>query len=255
MRRVLRPHLTHAVDLLRTLGLRRGVGVLVGWLLLRREFVVVAWLIPPRETEPASRADVECRLLDESGLPTFAARCPELGMAEVRRRWAAGMECLVLWHDGAIAAYRWDVPAAADPIYLPYLGRRVRLAPGDVLTYEARTLPTSRRLRLGAELVDAAVARARARGDRRCVGLNAAWNHASLRWAQQLGWERLGTVGWGRAGLGRRYFATGAVSFVDGEIWFPPSPCPVGGRAKSRPLTGFPDQRNVPGVPRGGAVR
>jgi GNAT superfamily N-acetyltransferase len=75
--------------------------------------------------------------------------------------------------------------------------------------------------RLGAELVSAAVERARRRGATRLVGLVAAWNRASLGWAEHLGWKRLGTVGYRRVGLGRRYFARGSMAIVGGEIRFP----------------------------------
>jgi GNAT superfamily N-acetyltransferase len=88
----------------------------------------------------------------------------------------------------AIVAYRWDLTGPARPLHLPYLRRSVRLALGDALVYDLRTLPASRRLRLGTELVTAAVERARRRGARRCVGLIAAWNRASLPWAELLGW-------------------------------------------------------------------
>jgi GNAT superfamily N-acetyltransferase len=149
------------------------------------------------------------------------AQCPELTAREIRRRWAAGLECMVLWQDSVIATYRWDAIWSVGPIYLPYLDRFLRLAPGDSLVYDTRTLPASRRLRLGAELVSAAVERARQQGARRLVGLVAAWNRASLRWAEGLGWKRLGSVGYRHVGLRRRYFAKGSMAIVDGEIRFP----------------------------------
>jgi hypothetical protein len=62
------------------------------------------------------------------------------------------------------------------------------------------------------------------------VGLIAGWNRASLSWAGGLGWKRLGTVGYRRVGLRRRYFATGSMAIVDGEIRFPASgPPPIAG--------------------------
>jgi GNAT superfamily N-acetyltransferase len=131
---------------------------------------------------------------------------------------------MVLWQDSAIATYRWDAIWSVGPIYLPYLDRFLRLGPGDSLVYDTRTLPSSRRLRLGAELVSAAVERARRQGATRLVGLVAAWNRASLGWAEHLGWKRLGTVGYRRVGLRRRYFARGSMSIEDGEIRFPPPP-------------------------------
>lgn len=218
-----RARLTHVADFFRELGLRRGLTVFPVWLLARREFVAVAWDIPPRQ-EPASEPpDVRWTVLDEAGLPAFTAECRELTAREVRQRWASGLDCLVLWRGSAMVAYRWDVPSAVGALYLPYLGRTLRLGPGEALTYETRTVPASRRLRLGAMLVAAAMDRARQRGDRRYVGFVASWNRASVQWAEGLGWERVGTVGWERAGLRRRYFATGAMSIVGDEVRFPPS--------------------------------
>jgi GNAT superfamily N-acetyltransferase len=226
----LRARLTNVADVVRTLGVREGLAVAPAWLLVQREFVAVAWPIPPAAPEVPLRPGVRCAVLDEASLPAFMAHCPELTVQEIRRRWAAGLECMVLWHDSAIATYRWDATWSAGPIHLPYLDRFLRLAPGDSLVYDTRTLPASRRIRLGAELVTAAVERARRKGAKRLVGLIAGWNRASLSWAGGLGWKRLGTVGYRRVGLRRRYFATGSMAIVDGEIRFPASgPPPIAG--------------------------
>ena len=37
-------------------------------------------------------------VLDEAGLRAFVAECPELTAREIPRRWAAGIECMALWH-------------------------------------------------------------------------------------------------------------------------------------------------------------
>jgi GNAT superfamily N-acetyltransferase len=236
MLRSLRARLLRAADPVRALGLGRGLSALPPWFLWRREFVAVAWPIPARPIEITLRPGVEWRVLDEAGLPAFVAECPELAPEEIRRRWAAGLESLVLRHDRTIVAYRWDAIGAVDPLYLPYLRRIARLAPGDALVYDTWTLPARRRLRLGAELVAAAMERARQRGNRRYVGLIATWNRPSLRWAEHLGWVRLGTVGWRRVGLRRRYFATGALAIVDGEARFLPPVMP-GGQAHGGPTS------------------
>ncbi len=233
----IRVRLTRLDDLVRTLGPRRSLSVLPAWLFLRREFVAVARPIPALPEAGPARAGARWTVLDETGLRAFVAGCPELTAREIRRRWAAGIDCMVLWHAGAIVAYRWDVTGSAGAFHLPYLDRSVRLDPGDALVYDTRTLPASRRLRLGAELVTAAVERARRRGARRYMGLVAAWNRASLQWAELLGWERLGTVGWRRAGLRRRYFATGAMAIVDGEIRFPPRAAPPGDLSPEPPTS------------------
>ena len=223
----LRSRLRVAADLARTVGPRRSVAIGAAWLLWRREFVAVAWPIPPQREEGPARPGARCALLDEAGLRAFMASCPELPAREIRRRWAAGLECLVLWHGEALAAYRWDATWAVGPLHLPYLGRALRLAPGDSLVYDTFTRPDSRRLHLGAELVNAAVVRARGRGVRRFVGLIAAWNSASRGWAAHLGWEAIGTVGYRRVGLRRRYFATGGMALVGDEVRFPLSGRPA----------------------------
>ena len=237
MRGPLRDRLTRLADLVRTVGPRRSLTVLPVWLLLRREFVVVVTPIPALPEVAPARAGMGCTVLDEAGLRAFVARCPEMTEREIRLRWSVGIECKVLWHEGAIVAYRWDVTGAVGAFHLPYLGRAVRLDPGDALVYDTRTLPASRRLRLGAELVAAAVEHARRRGARRYLGLIATWNRASLQWAELLGWERLGTVGWRRVGLRRRYFATGVMAIVDGEIRFPPRSAPPGGLSLEAPTS------------------
>jgi GNAT superfamily N-acetyltransferase len=219
----LRERLTRTADLVRTVGLRHGVGLLAAWLFRRREFVAVAFPLAAWPEAPPDGSPLRCDLLGEADLPALLAGCPEATASEARRRWAAGLECLVLRQRDTILAYRWDVPADLGPIYLPYLGAMVRPARGDVLTYEARTLPSHRRGGLGVALFASGAARARARGARRCVGLIAAWNKAGLRWAEHCGWERVGTVGYRRMWSRRRYFATGMLALVDDEVRFLPS--------------------------------
>jgi hypothetical protein len=78
----IRIRLTRVEDLVRTLGPHRSLSVLPARLLLRREFIAVArWTV-----------------LDEAGLRAFVAECPELTAREIPRRWAAGIECMALWH-------------------------------------------------------------------------------------------------------------------------------------------------------------
>jgi GNAT superfamily N-acetyltransferase len=218
----LRARLINVAYIVRTLGVRQSLTVVPAWLVTQREFVAVAWPVPPDAQEIPARPGVRCTVLDEATLPAFRAQCPELTAHEIRRRWAAGLECMILWQDSAVTTYRWDALWSVGPVYFPYLRRFLRLAPGDSLVYDTRTLPSSRRLRLGAELVSAAVERARWQGASRLVGLIAAWNRASLGWAEHLGWQRLGTVGYRRVGLRHPYFATGSMAIVDGEIGFPP---------------------------------
>jgi hypothetical protein len=69
----LRARLTRAADLLRAFGVGRSLTLLPGWLVLRREFIAVAWPIPARAQEIPAPAGVRCGVLGEAELPAFAA--------------------------------------------------------------------------------------------------------------------------------------------------------------------------------------
>jgi GNAT superfamily N-acetyltransferase len=199
---LLRAGLTHTRDIVRDLGLWRTIRVAPGWL-LAREFHVVATRVDAhldRMAPPAAR----CAVLQEREAIAFARACPGLSVREIRRRWREGQVCLVCWIGTEVAAYRWDAPGGA---YLPYLGRRLRGAPGDVVTIEARTLPGHRRVGAGSALLQARLHLARGHGAERLVGLVATWNRASLAWAAAVKWCHLGAVGYRWAGWRWRYFA------------------------------------------------
>jgi hypothetical protein len=184
-----------------------------GWF-LGREFHVVATAIDVRvdvAAPPAARCDV----LREKDLIAFVRACPAMSAREVRRRWGEQQVCLVCWIGTEVASYRWDTAAAT---YLPYLGRRLRVAPGDVITLETRTLPGHRRTGAGSVLLKAKLDSVRGHGVRRLVGLVAAWNRPSLAWAAAVGWAQLGVVGYRRVGWRRRYFVEGALRLEGDDV-------------------------------------
>jgi hypothetical protein len=172
---------------------------------------------------PGARSDV----LQERDLRVFLRACREVSAREVRRRWRAQQECLVCWIGPEVAAYRWD---GTGGTYLPYLGSRLRGAPGDVVVIECRTLPGRRRAGASSLLVQARLDRARRQGARRLIGLVAAWNQASLAWSAAVGWSNVGTVGYRWTGWGRRYYVEGALRLEGGEVVvLPPEVRVVGG--------------------------
>ncbi len=182
--------------------------------LLAREFHVVAGAIDARldvAALPAARYDV----LQEKDLIAFVQACPAMSIRGVRRRWREQQVCLVCWIGPEVAAYRWDAAGAA---YLPYLGRRFRGAPGDVITIEARTLPGHRRAGAGTMLLQAKLDSVRGHGARRLVGLIASWNRTSVAWAAAVGWFHLGVVGYRRVGWRRRYFVEGALRLEGDDV-------------------------------------
>ena len=207
----MRATLTHARDMVRDLGVRRSLRVAPRWL-IARDFHVLATRVDTRLELPAPR-EARCDVLGETDLAAFVRACPEVSVREARRRWRLDHVCLVCWIGREVAAYRWS---AAEAAYLPYLGRVLRGAPGDIVIIEARTLPDHRRAGAGLLLAQAELQYARRHGARRVVGLIAAWNHPSLAWAETAGWIYLGAVGYRRAGWRRQYFVAGAVR-LDGE--------------------------------------
>jgi GNAT superfamily N-acetyltransferase len=210
---VLRTHLIHARDIIRDLGLRRGLGMGPRWLQARRFHLVASPIDATLDVAPLTGA--RCEVLTERDLWAFVRGCQAVSAREVRRRWRARAECLVCWIDGEVAAYRWDTAGTA---YLPYLSRWLRGAPGDGLVLECRTLPGRRRTGAGSLLVEARFARARRQGIRRHVGLIAEWNRPSLAWAAGLGWSQLGAIGYRWTLRGRRYFAEGALRLDGDEV-------------------------------------
>jgi len=209
--RVLRAKLIHARDIIRDLGLSRGLRMGPRWLHARRFHVLASPL--DATLDVAAPPGARCAVLDERDLPAFVRGAGAMSAREVRRRWRAQEECLVCWIEGEVSAYRWDGRGTAD---LPYLGRRLRVAPDDGIVLECRTLPGRRRTRAGTLLVQARLERARALGIRRLVGLVAEWNQPSLAWAAGLGWSRLGVVGYRWTARGRRYLVEGALR-LDGD--------------------------------------
>jgi GNAT superfamily N-acetyltransferase len=211
--RLLRAGLTHTRDMVRDLGLRRSLRLAPRWL-FAREFHVVATTVDVR-LDFAAPPEARCDVLQEKDLIAFVRACPTMSVREVRRRWRGQQACLVCWIGTEVAAYRWDAAGAA---YLPYLGRRLRGAPGDVVTIEARTLPGYRRTGAGSMLVQAELDLARGHAARRLVGLIAAWNRSSLAWSAAVGWIRLGVVGYRRAGWRRRYFVEGTIRLEGDDV-------------------------------------
>jgi GNAT superfamily N-acetyltransferase len=210
---MVRASLTHTRDIIRDLGLRRGLEMGSRWLRARR-FHLLASPIDATLDLPAPPG-ARCEVLHERDLRAFVRGGGAASAREVRRRWRAQEECLVCWIAGEVAAYRWDATCAA---YLPYLGRRLRGAPGDGLVLECRTLPGRRRTGAGSLLVQARLERGRRLGTRRLVGLVAEWNQPSLAWAAGLGWSRTGVVGYRWTGWGRRYFVEGALRLEGDEV-------------------------------------
>ena len=103
---MLRTDLIHARDIIRDLGLRRGLGMGPRWLQARRFHLVASSIDATVAVAPLPGA--RCEVLTERDLQAFVRGCQAVSAREGRRRWRAREECLVCWIDGEVAADRWD---------------------------------------------------------------------------------------------------------------------------------------------------
>jgi hypothetical protein len=159
---------------------------------------------------------------------------PALTPAEISRRWAEGQEGHVWWLEGTPAHSYW---ITRKPVRLPYLGRTFRPAPGDVFVVDAFTRADLRGRGLDRLSGLDYLHRERAAGLRRSVALVASWNAPAHRVSRdRMGYTLAGSIGFHRALLARRYFATGLVR-LDADRGFSILPVkPSGGEpARSSP--------------------
>jgi GNAT superfamily N-acetyltransferase len=151
---------------------------------------------------------------------------------EVRRRLDTGQECWAAWIAGELAHWRWE---ATRPVFLRYLERTLRPAPGDLCVVDVYTAPRYRGRGLHTMGTLLALDRARACGLTRLVGLVAWWNTPARRVMEgKTGRKVVGSIGYWAMGPGRRYFARGGVRLEGEEIVIvtaPPADAPRSGAA------------------------
>lgn len=154
---------------------------------------------------PAIQTDVRFELSELSAheADTYCRLRPDAGEAEVRRRLASGYRCLVSRVAGQIVG---DVWFAAGDVWLPRLGRRVRLGPSDVYLYYASLSPELRGRNIGTARSRAVGEWLRREGYRRAVYAVSPYNRPALGVAAKLGAERLGSIGYVRVGPLERNF-------------------------------------------------
>lgn len=140
---------------------------------------------------------IQPRWLSTAGLDLLSDFNPRWPVAELERRLAEGQEAVVWLQAGRPVHCRW---LATRDAYLPYLGRRVRPAAGDLLSVEAYTPPEHRRRGLYEAGTAWTLAEIRRRGLRRGLFLVAGWNRPVRSLLERIGLERVGRIE--RFGLG-----------------------------------------------------
>lgn len=204
----MRVALRRLVDHARTLGPVRTGRVAARWLVRRTFTAYVRDLGGSLPDVPPAGAMV-LRAITEADFAAIERLDPALTAAEIRRRWAEGQEGHVWWLEGTPAHSYW---ITRQPVQLPYLGRTFRPVPGDVFVVDAFTRADLRGRGLDRLSGLDYLHRERAAGLRRSVALVATWNAPAHRVSRdRMGYEPVGSIGFHRALLVRRYFATGLV--------------------------------------------
>lgn len=221
--------LAAAVEIACQVGAITVVRDVLPWL-VRRRYVVIALTLPPaRPAAPATRPigaaarstasaarNLTLEVVGEADVDAVAAFRPTLyTSAGLRERLRQGHVGLVGRIDGRIVHSRW---LFVGTVWLPYLRRRLVLAPDDVYLDEAYTHPAWRQRGVMTAVGDAMPAHLAARGVRRVLAMVAAWNRAPQRTAAAFGYRIVGTVGYWLVPGPRRLLVAGRVRELGGGV-------------------------------------
>jgi hypothetical protein len=88
-----------------------------------------------------AQLDVEFRLLQAEHIDGYLRFRPSAARRNIQRRLEQGHRCITSWHDDRIVDAGWT---GAGAVFVPYLERFICLAPGDIYSYDAYTLPEYR---------------------------------------------------------------------------------------------------------------
>lgn len=88
-----------------------------------------------------AQLEVDFRLLQSDEVDAYLRFRPSLRRNRIEQRLEQGHRCFASWHGERIIDAGWT---ATQAVAVPYLGRVLRLDPGDVYSYDAYTLPEYR---------------------------------------------------------------------------------------------------------------
>jgi GNAT superfamily N-acetyltransferase len=191
------------------LGVRGFLVEIPPWLLRRR---YLFYGITPADARPLPSPPLPFRLdiLLEQEIPDLVALRPDRYTPEgLLRRIHRGHLGLVGRSGTEIVHLRWVFVGAA---WLPYLSRRLLLAPGEGLLDEVYTVPAWRRRGVETAAAQQTQRLLRARGFGRVLGVIASWNRAPLRLAERQGYQKLGEGGYWTLFGYRKFFWEGKVA-------------------------------------------
>ncbi len=180
----LRPKAAAAADLIREHGPFRFTFRLLPWLLRRRYLAFTQWLtdLPVPSAAPEGLTLSLAEPADVDALARFRRGFYSAALVEHRLR--EGHLCFLAREGGRLVHVRWFFTGS---VFLPYLGRTLVLAPGEVYSDEAFTSPRDRGRRVHSRAGILIRLRLREMGFLRYTNLVASWNASPLRTMARLG--------------------------------------------------------------------
>lgn len=153
----------------------------------------------------------------EGDLHQLVALLPNLyTLPQLRARLQQGHLVFMGRSEDTIVHIRW---VFVGSVYLPYLSRRLVLAPAEGYVDEMYTVPAWRRKGVETAMAVEMPGALRARGIRRIIGAIAAWNRVPQRMAEVHGLRQVGSGGyWNILGY-KKFFWDGSVrDYGDGNL-------------------------------------
>jgi hypothetical protein len=157
---------------------------------------------PIAESSPQLAVEVAMLAADELG--DYLAFRPECGREEIAQRLRSGHLCFVARHEGRIVAAAW---IAFGPIWMPFLGCRIDVGPGEAHIYDKFTLAAYRGYGIANAVRTCHLRHLQQAGFRRATGAVLPENASSLRDDTKGGFRSYGMLGRIKVGPWQRVFA------------------------------------------------
>lgn len=181
----------------------------------------------------SSRIPVRYATLAADDREAYRRFRPKVGGSQVERRLARGDRCFVTWHEGRIIHECWVT--TSPRAYVAYLGRELRLEPGDAYYYGAFTDTAFRGRGLFSGCYSFIARTLQQEGCRRSVALVALENRRSVVVLERSGLTARGVYACLRLGRWQRHWA---IPYA-GHTLLPlerPQPAPHGPEAAGQPV-------------------
>jgi len=149
------------------------------------------------------RLPVDVAMLAPGELDDYLAFRPETTRRELADRLGAGQLCFVARHQRCIVAAAW---VSLQPIWMPFLGCRIDVAPDEAHIYDKFTLPTYRGYGIANAVRTHHLKHLQRAGLRRATGVVLPENVSGLRDDVKGGFRTYGVVGRLKLGPWQRAF-------------------------------------------------